>query len=522
MYLMRGPDKAALLKTAFSDDLAFQLLLDRGWIRLAGSKGELSLYLETVPTEAQTRTIQQYMDTPGAWFWGADVGGAVYRGDVGFKTTAGRITNFAREHWKPKAALGRISDLCSGTPLGREVWDYSCVLPSEMHERGYKLRVDIGPSGNYIRVSLRHPSAPHEKQLREGEVGFVSGVKSGTSLVVGESFVTESFRGKGLAVPLYEALFRHAQSMGVKSIEGTAHSSPAAAVHQKLATKHGLAYRAFPAYGEGKNWETRNEWAEAPSGAYDEKWGPYSYALNGPPGLGADPRTQALAEFKRAIQHVWRNADFVLPVVGISPEEPGNDSQGLPVYASIAFVRGQGDAAIGDSLLRRAPAYVLRVSGSFANLSPENQWRVLVHEAVHLGYPGHGQKFRDLCTLKGGAVSGRAVLDPGVKAEKKVGSRYQVQRTFTDEREATRWAKEQQKAEPGSRWRLSLGGVGATKSPKDWNALLAAQHLPPAAGDILDARYRMGSNDWYHRTKAGWFWYDDRTKRWVPAPLGPD
>ncbi|MFA6135544.1 MAG: hypothetical protein WC869_16140, partial [Phycisphaerae bacterium] len=361
---------------------------------------------------------------------------------------------------RPAAPLGRISDLCAGTARGRNVWDYSCVLPSEVWKAGYNIRVELGPSGNYIRVSLRHPSAPHEKQLREGEVGFVSGVKSGTSLVVGESFVTESFRGKGLAVPLYEALFRHAQSMGVKSIEGTAHSSPAAAVHQKLATKHGLAYRAFPAYGEGKNWETRNEWAEAPSGAYDEKWGPYSYALNGPPGLGADPRTQALETFKRAIQHVWRNADFVLPVVSLDPEEPANG-----VLASVTFVP-RGVWASGNALLRRAPEYRLKVAARLATRPSEEQWKIYVHEACHLGYPRHDQGFRDLCREKGGTQSENALTDPGVKAQKKMGSRYVTQQTFTDERKATRWAKEQQKAEPGSRWRLSLGGVGATKSPK--------------------------------------------------------
>lgn len=588
--------------------------------------------------------------------------------------------------WGARPGLGRVSDLCTGKDLGRQTWDYSCVLPAEL--KGYTIRVEVGPSGNYVLASVWYPG--------HGRAGQASGVRSGTDFIIGESFLSTKHRGRGLGVTLYEALFSHAfNHMGVRRIVGALHSTSAHRVHEKLAAKHGLKYSAAP----------NVEKTAAASGEYDEKWGPYGYPLAGaddprtaifkqcscgreftqaeweslpvlghtltddadgwydlelrncpschstlgvekkthdgqgqalsgpgiaapesleaaverfqresgtrctvqgsfkqcavvarhltgrlqhwgfpakdielfdllvPLGSGAHPtwkneerkgrrdfvhhatlvgdriidlagaqfgagvapryyslteasarwreivvpepftgkvleklkglggmltpdREAAFARFQDAVRHVWNKPEFVLPVIALSSEEPGNNRNpgGPPVLASITFIP-QGVWAVGNRLLRRAPTYMVRLSNRLFALSPEDQWKILVHEAVHLGYPRHSREFRDLCREKGGTVSEEALDGQGIKAEKKVGARYQVVRTFTDEKEATRWAKEQQRAEPGSRWRLSLGGVsGVTPLPPEFWRWFRGSKVVNADGSPLVV---------YHGTVAG-------------------
>lgn len=190
-------------------------------------------------------------------------------------------------------------------------------------------------------------------------------------------------------------------------------------------------------------------------------------ALGG--GFLTPEREAAFARFQNAVRHVWNKPEFVLPAIALSSEEPGNNRNpgGPPVLASITF-NPQGVWAVGNRLLRRAPSYVVRLADRLLVLPAEDQWKILVHEAVHLGHPRHSREFRDLCREKGGTVSEEALDGQGIKAEKKVGNRYQTMRTFQDEREAKRWAQEQQRAEPGSRWRLSLGGTETPGTHEVW------------------------------------------------------
>jgi hypothetical protein len=58
---------------------------------------------------------------------------------------------------------------------------------------------------------------------------------------------------------------------------------------------------------------------------------------------------------------------------------------------------------------------------------------------------------------------------------------------------------------------------------KNWVALLAENGLPPAPGVPTDARWIMGTDDWWVRTEKGWYWLrgESSSKTWVFAPLGP-
>jgi hypothetical protein len=42
----------------------------------------------------------------------------------------------------------------------------------------------------------------------------------------------------------------------------------------------------------------------------------------------------------------------------------------------------------------------------------------------------------------------------------------------------------------------------------------------PVPDDVIDARYLMRTDDWYVLTRQGWFWWDSRTRKWMPTTTG--
>jgi len=52
-------------------------------------------------------------------------------------------------------------------------------------------------------------------------------------------------------------------------------------------------------------------------------------------------------------------------------------------------------------------------------------------------------------------------------------------------------------------------------------AIFAGHRLPPVQEPVLDMRWVARTNEWWHRTASGWFWFDARTKQWLSAPSGP-
>lgn len=57
---------------------------------------------------------------------------------------------------------------------------------------------------------------------------------------------------------------------------------------------------------------------------------------------------------------------------------------------------------------------------------------------------------------------------------------------------------------------------------RSYDDRLREQGLPlPPGGSVDDARWIARSGDWWAHTAQGWFWFDERTKEWKPAPIGP-
>jgi 8-oxo-dGTP pyrophosphatase MutT (NUDIX family) len=155
--------------------------------------------------------------------------------------------------------------------LNEKRYDYNHLLSPEQRTAGYKLQVHEN-GGTGVRAVLYHPSeASAHNRLGPGEAGTVGAtVGNRNNIYLNYAYVLEHHRG-GKGVPMYEALMAHAKNhMGIVSVDGDEHSSMAAAVHQKLAQKHGLDYK--PVLNDP-------EYAGKSPGPHDDRYAGYSYML---------------------------------------------------------------------------------------------------------------------------------------------------------------------------------------------------------------------------------------------------
>ncbi len=170
------------------------------------------------------------------------------------------------------------------------------------------------------------------------------------------------------------------------------------------------------------------------------------------------------AAFDRAVElgpTVWPSSwDFVKERFHWSPVEPN-----AMVDAALSYAGSV--SAMGRTLMRMAPKYTLLVSHRAMRHTQSDLDKIILHELVHIGYSGHDERFRAVCSAVGGIVSGSGVTEPGVHIEKKIGARYKVVHSIKEtgtagERAARHWIFTEQRemearGEPRTSWRLSFG-----------------------------------------------------------------
>lgn len=134
-----------------------------------------------------------------------------------------------------------IKDIRPGRPIeGTEAFDFTHVLSPENQQEGYKLSVhkkntDSGPK--YL-ANVHHRG----KVIGSVNAYHLTDINPSRAELASATLDVEH-HGRGLGASAYEALYAHLyHNMGVKTIEGEAHSTLAARTHQKLAAKHGLKY----------------------------------------------------------------------------------------------------------------------------------------------------------------------------------------------------------------------------------------------------------------------------------------
>lgn len=132
-------------------------------------------------------------------------------------------------------------------------YDYNHVLTPEQKAAGYSLRVEEDP-GDSIEAHVIHGGRPVGHAFGR----FWGGEGDKPKAISPHSELGRDHRRQGLGTAMYEALYAHALSRGIKRVVGHHHTEAAAAVHRALARKHGLDYKpqapaeSFPNYEHGR------------------------------------------------------------------------------------------------------------------------------------------------------------------------------------------------------------------------------------------------------------------------------
>ena len=163
-------------------------------------------------------------------------------------------------------------------------------------------------------------------------------------------------------------------------------------------------------------------------------------------------REAAFLVFAEAARRIWSNADTALRRTSLADGPPANRAVGASLRAVPRPARAIGDLLVVPGGVR----FELHLADRLLALDAATIRAVLAHEAIHFGVPNHGADFRRLARLHGASISEAGGTDGRVRVQEKVGQRYQTVADFGTEDEARAWAREQARAEPGSRWRLSL------------------------------------------------------------------
>lgn len=187
-------------------------------------------------------------------------------------TVISRVLTRKSESAGPLAKMA-IADIPAGQMQRNGTYDYSHVLPEAHRKAGYQLMVTPRTPGdtNFLHTQLMHNGK---------QAGYLSGRYDSEGegpLQIDNSLIDQEHRGKGLGVPMYEALYAHAKhSLGLTHVGGHEHSTSAGRVHQALAQKHGLQYK--PAIDKNKISAPGEEKDEQP---FDGRYFGYQYALKG-------------------------------------------------------------------------------------------------------------------------------------------------------------------------------------------------------------------------------------------------
>jgi len=171
-------------------------------------------------------------------------------------------------------------------------------------------------------------------------------------------------------------------------------------------------------------------------------------------------RAQAFELFKQAVRKVWTNGDELIRraefQLGGQPDSK--------VLAAVMFPRNARIRAIDNTVVRFAPTYELRVSDRLLEKPKPYIEGIMVHEAIHVGYPRHDADFKKLARRHNAPLTETQAETPGYQVQRKEGSRFKTVRVFEDEQEAIRWGKEQAIQDRQSRWRI-LSQCHATALP---------------------------------------------------------
>lgn len=127
------------------------------------------------------------------------------------------------------------------------------------------------------------------------------------------------------------------------------------------------------------------------------------------------------------------------------------------VLAALSFWPRPKAVAGGSTLISPAGdgSYVLIMSPRLLREDEDTIRKIMIHEAVHIGYVGHGAEFQRVVKRHGGALSERSAVEGRVHVQEKVGARYKTIETFADMERAKARLYALGRANPGKQYRIT-------------------------------------------------------------------
>ena len=192
------------------------------------------------------------------------------------------------EDWLDELLFKGISDL-PDQPLvnssnEENVYEASKFLSKKHRASGYAMRVRSSEHSNYgpwITVEIFHENKPvggSSASIKDHR--YINGKLSRELSIDFSDIRDDIHRGKGLGLSMYEAMLAHAKNVfAATHVIGGIHSTMAHQVHQKLANKYGLKYRAEPNILLGGMYPNEKTWREAAIRPGDARFGPYRYTI---------------------------------------------------------------------------------------------------------------------------------------------------------------------------------------------------------------------------------------------------
>jgi hypothetical protein len=168
-----------------------------------------------------------------------------------------------------------------------------------------------------------------------------------------------------------------------------------------------------------------------------------------------DECENVLPRFREIIKSIWGESAAKELEIKCEPKigmERSTDA-GL---AGIRYPPNCKPVAIDDSLLRYCIPYTLLISPKFSEISKEKQDKVLKHEALHLGYPGHGKEFLRIASKHGAPFSEYSLNSCKISIQVKSNGRYKEIMCSSDYDDAVEKAKEYKKQHPEQKVRLNM------------------------------------------------------------------
>lgn len=124
--------------------------------------------------------------------------------------------------------------------------------------------------------------------------------------------------------------------------------------------------------------------------------------------------------FREALREVWGDVGDRV-VFDVLDDAPANG-----VLVAISYDSHAAEAK-GRELLRHASNHILRVAPKLLERPTHIVKKFLLHEAIHVGYPGHDQAFEAVAAAVGTASTENAIegRDCVVEVQRKKGGRFQ-------------------------------------------------------------------------------------------------